>query len=316
MSDLETRQLRLVTAIADAKSVTRAAAALNLSQPALSHGLKALERQLGTPLFVRGRRVMHPTEAGERVLRSARIVLKELDVVQQQVQQGTLGRGELLRIATECYTAYHWLPAVLADFREEFRGVELRVIPSATGSPLRALREERIDVGIVARRPLRTDAFEFHELFVDELVVIMDPAHPGSRRACFEATDFGPEHLLRYTADPLDTTLVREVLAPAGVVARETSYVPAVEALVEMVKSGIGISVIARWAVAPSLDDGSLVGIPLTASGSRRTWSAAIRRGTVERSALRTLLRLLRQHAPEFQRPTPRRRSAAGTRRA
>ena len=76
--DLETRQLRMLVAIADEGTVTRAAAVLNVSQPALSHGLRSLERSVGVSLFARQPRGLVPTEAGDRLLRTARAVLREI----------------------------------------------------------------------------------------------------------------------------------------------------------------------------------------------------------------------------------------------
>src|SRR5690349_10140070 len=74
--DLETRQLRMLVAIADEGTVTRAASRLNVSQPALSHGLRTLERGVGVVLFSRRPRGLVPTEPGERLLRTARAVLR------------------------------------------------------------------------------------------------------------------------------------------------------------------------------------------------------------------------------------------------
>lgn len=110
---------------------------------------------------------------------------------------------------------------------------------------------------------------------------------------------------------------MRVVLAPAGVMPREISYVPATDALLELVRTGLGISVFAKWAVARQLRDGDLVGIPLTKGGRRRQWTAAVRRAVANRSGITTLLSLLREHAPDFQNaPTRGRQSAARSRRA
>src|ERR1044071_1388916 len=102
--DLETRQLRMLVAIADNGTVTRAASTLNVSQPALSHGLRALERGIGVSLFARRPRGLVPTEAGERLLRTARTVLREIDRARAEINGRAIGRGELLRVSTECYT--------------------------------------------------------------------------------------------------------------------------------------------------------------------------------------------------------------------
>jgi LysR family transcriptional regulator for metE and metH len=300
--DLETRELRMVVAIADEGTVTRAAARLNVSQPALSHGLRALERRVGVPLFERQSRGLIATEAGERLLRTARTVLREIERARTDIVGGAVGRGELLRLSTECYTAYHWLPPVFQEFRQRCPGVELRVVPSAIGHPLRELREETLDVAIVVRREAYA-GFVYHELFEDEMVVVMHPDHPLASEPFAVAQHFADEHLLLYTEDPFDTTIMRAVLTPAGVMPREISYVPATEALFELVCTGLGVSVVARWAVARRVRDGELVAIPLTKAGRFRTWSAAVRKAVANRSAIHTLVSLLRAHAPQFQVP-------------
>lgn len=308
MPDLETRQLRLVAAIAEAGTLTAAAARLGLTQPALSHALSGVERLLGTTLFVRDRRGVTPTEAGERLLRAARPMLREIEELQGAISRGAAGRGELLRLGTECYTAYHWLPPVLRDFRQACPTVELRIVPAAVGRPVQALQEREIDVAIIARRD-RDEAFEYHRLFEDELVAVLPPEHAKARAPRLAAADFADEHLLLYTADPRDSTVVRELLRPAGVEPAQISYVPSTEALLELVKAGVGIGVFARWAVAPQVEAGSLAVVPLGERGIHRTWSAAVRPGVVRPLALGTLVKLLQRHAPEFK--APRRRPAA-----
>jgi LysR family transcriptional regulator for metE and metH len=304
--DLETRELRMLVAIADDGTITGAASRLNVSQPALSHGLRALERRVGVALFTRQPRGLVATEAGERLLRTARTVLREIDRARGDIAGGAVGRGELLRLSTECYTAYHWLPPVFQEFRHQCPSVELRVVPSAVGHPLRALRDEALDVAIVVRREPYS-GFVYHELFEDELVVVMHPDHPLASEPFVVAQHFTDEHLLLYTEDPFDTTVMRTVLTPAGVMPREISYVPATEALLELVRTGLGLSVVARWAVARRVRDGELAAVPLTQAGRRRTWSAAVRRTIADRSPVHVLVSLLRAHAPEFQLAPPRR---------
>ncbi|MFH8366673.1 LysR family transcriptional regulator [Streptomyces sp. NPDC018031] len=80
--DLEVRHLRVVCAIADAGSITKAAAGLGLSQPSLTAQLRRIERYLGGPLFVRSRQGASPTALGEFVLAKARTVLPSIDAIQ------------------------------------------------------------------------------------------------------------------------------------------------------------------------------------------------------------------------------------------
>src|SRR4030095_9896073 len=112
--NLEVRHLKLVEAIAETRSVTRAGERLHLTQSALSHQLRDIETRLGTPLLLRLNRRMVPTPAGERLLESARTVLAHLRGTEEEIRGMGKKEGEgLLRLAIECYTCYHWLPALL-----------------------------------------------------------------------------------------------------------------------------------------------------------------------------------------------------------
>src|SRR5215217_7741928 len=188
---VEVRHLRLVTAIASRGSLTSAAELLGLTQPALSHQLRELETRLRTPLFVRTARRMVPTPAGEQLTQLAETVLAQVLGFERQVTEGEFAEARgTIRLATECYTAYHWLPAVLRAFRDRWPGVDLRIAPEHTGAPTAALREGALDMAIV-HRPLPDKRIHFDPLFDDELVVVMAPDHRLARQAFLSAEDFG-----------------------------------------------------------------------------------------------------------------------------
>src|SRR5215471_17783798 len=145
---LEVRDLRLVEAISRKGTMTRAATDLNVSQSALSHQLAQLERTAGSPLFRRTARGMLLTSQGERLLAAAHVVLDELREAERALMGGAADSG-VIRISTECYTCYHWLPASLTTFEQRFPRVDVQVVVEATRAPLEALREGRIDLAIV-----------------------------------------------------------------------------------------------------------------------------------------------------------------------
>src|SRR5215217_2308224 len=123
--NLEVRHLELVDAIHSEHSITRASTRLHLTQSALSHQLKNLEDRLGTQLFERNGRTMQITAAGERLLESAALVLRELKAAEDEIcSLATSPRG-LVRISTQCYTCYWWLPRLLQSFNREFPNVEV-----------------------------------------------------------------------------------------------------------------------------------------------------------------------------------------------
>jgi LysR family transcriptional regulator, regulator for metE and metH len=307
---LDLRHLRLVAAVADAGGQTRAARRLNLTQSALSHQLRELETRVGAPLFIRASRRMVLTPVGERVLASARRVLHEVESLERDLAaQSVNGDAGVVRLATECYTCYHWLPGVLTAFRKEWPRVEVRIIAEATADPVRALFDGALDLAIVAgdvdeRRLGCTSLFE------DEQVVVVAPDHPLAARPFVTPEDLATEHLILYTTHSSENSVMREVLRPAGVEPRHLTRVQLTEAIVELVKAGLGVSVLARWAIAPQLRDGSLVGVPLTSLGFHRRWWAVTRPHDAAPAYQRSLLELLGRHlrggptpATEIQRP-------------
>lgn len=296
--NLEIRHLKLVAAIAETGSVTRASNRLHLTQSALSHQLRDAEEQLGARLFERQKGTMTPTAAGERLLQSARAVLEELERAEKEIQDGSacsngVDRG-LIRLSTECYTVYHWLPPRLKMFQRKFPAVEFELIVEATDNPFEALLEGKLDLAIVCE-PIRNRKIRYTPLFEDEMVVLVSPEHRMAGKLYAEPQDFADETVFLYPPKS-DSTLLNEVLTPAGIVPRRIQEVMLTEAIIEMVRGGLGVATSARWAAAPQLASGVVVGLPLTANGFSRTWSAAQLRDKQAPAYLREFIRLLAEN--------------------
>jgi LysR family transcriptional regulator for metE and metH len=271
--------------------VTRAAPGLNLTQSALSHQLAALEDRLGTRLFLRLGRRMALTPAGQRLVQSAGRLLEDLEKTEQEVTRLGSDRAGVLRLATECYTCYHWVPPLLRDFARKWPAVELRIIAEATRSPLEALKDGRLDLAVVST-PVRDRRFAVTPLFADELVAVMAPTHPLAGRAWLRPADFASESLILYTT-PEESTAFQKFLVPAGVAPKRVSEIQLTEAIVEMVKAELGISILARWSVAPHVAAGTLRAVRLGRPGLMRKWTAASLRSSPPAPWLEDFVRLL-----------------------
>jgi LysR family transcriptional regulator for metE and metH len=290
---LETRHLRLVTAVTEHGTLTRAGRELNLTQSALSHALLDLERRLGAPLFHRVGKRMVPTAVGERLVVRARRVLQLLTETEEEALRIASGLEGLIRLSTECYTCYHWLPPLMQAFGQRFPNVEVRIVAEATRRPFRALLEGRIDLAIAHN--LSTDARIRHAaLFEDELVVLTPPDHPFARQAFVAPEDLVAEHLLTYRLPLRDLSIYQQVLGPAGVTPRRVTQIELTEALIEMVRAGIGVAVLAQWAVAPYVQAGKLTTTRFTEKGLHRRWSAALLQQPSVPLHLREFVNLLR----------------------
>jgi LysR family transcriptional regulator for metE and metH len=289
---LEVKHLRLVEAVASYGTLTNAGKHLNLTQSALSHQLNELERRLGTPLFHRVGRRLVPTVAGERLLEAAKRTLTILRRTEGTLKRIAAGQEAVLRLTTECYTAYHWLPAILEEFGRRCPKVEVQVVAEATRRPIEALLAGKIDVAIM-HNPVRDDRIESTPLFEDEMVVVAAPSHPLAKAAFVRPEDFADEHLLVYTPLQAEDLIVRRVLGPAGVMPRRVTAIQLTEAMLEMVRAGLGISVLARWAAEPQVASGAVRAIRLTQHGLMREWSAGVLRQQTTPLYIREFCRLL-----------------------
>ena len=274
---LETRHLRLVAAVAEHGTLTRAGRVLNLTQSGLSRQLLDLETRLGLPLFHRLGKRMVPTPAGERLLAAARRALPQLADVEEELRRLAGGRAAILRVSTECYTCYHWLPGVLPRFARRFPQVDVQIVAEATHHPVPALFDGRIDLAIVSNDD-HDHRLSYIPLFTDELVALLRPDHPLSAKPFLSPADFADQHLFVYLLPPEENDVFTKLWIPAGVAPRRVSAIQVTEGIIELVKGGAGIAVLARWAVAPHLRTGELRAVPLTRRGLERRWRAAMLR--------------------------------------
>jgi LysR family transcriptional regulator for metE and metH len=228
---------------------------------------------------------------------------------EQEIREGKGEARALIRLTTQCSTVYHWLPSRLLRFQRDHPEVDVEVVAGATADPIPALLEGKIDLAIV-HRPVRDRRVRQLSLSKDELVVVMHPRHRLSHAPFVAAADFAPEHLIVYSI-PREANLVfRDVLIPAGVTPRRVTHIQLTEAIVELVKAGVGVSVLARWAVAPQVERGEPVARPLTRGGRYRQWSAAWRSGKAAAHVLAFAELLARQPLPLGATARERRRMA------
>jgi LysR family transcriptional regulator, regulator for metE and metH len=294
--DIEIKHLQLVLAIAEHQTLTKAGTYLHLTQSALSHQLREIESRLGAELFVRANRRMSPTAAGERLLETARLVLPAIKSAEDAIRSGPAPQGLTLRISTECYTCYHWLPGILTGLKETVPTLDLVVDIASTLRPVQALFEEKLDVAIMSS-PVRDRRLTAVPLFEDELVVVVAPDHRFARREFVELADFERETLLIYGPREDSTILNRDFVA-AGVMPAAVKEAHLTEAIIEMARAGLGVGVLARWAVQPHVAAGAVVAVRLTRGGYRRVWNAVSLRRQATTRQVKEFVRLAKNWTP------------------
>jgi LysR family transcriptional regulator for metE and metH len=281
--DLEVRHLRLVTEIADAGSMTKAAERLFLTQSALSHQLRDIESRIGTAFFIRVGRRMVLTEAGRRLADAARPMLAELRRTEEDVKRLAGNAHGSIRVTTQCNTGYSWLPPLLAAFHRRHPRVDVNIAADATDRPVDALLDGRVDIAILVTE-VEDKRIRIRPLFTDEMVAIVSPSHALAKRRSVSAQELAAEHLLLYSSAPEESFLLQKVLRPAGLTAARVSFIMLTEAMIELARAGVGVGILPRWSAHRAIASRAVVPLSITRAGMRRQWSAATLAATREPS--------------------------------
>jgi DNA-binding transcriptional LysR family regulator len=245
------RALECLVTIVERGSLTKAAAVLHTSQPALSHQIAALERELGTPVIERLARGIRPTAAGLAAAAEARVALAAADravIVGRRVAAGTGGR---IRIAcAETMTAWVLVP-VLHSWRRQFPDVELDLKEyTSADQMLEVLADGRTDIA-VGPRPTRTD--EHTELLGgEEIVVVASSEHRFSRMEAVPLAELSAEPLVHYNPGNGNAVWVDQFAARRGVVLPQpTLRTGSPRTAAQLAAAGMGVAIVPFSALTP-----------------------------------------------------------------
>jgi LysR family transcriptional regulator, regulator for metE and metH len=298
---LDSRHLRLVAEVARTESVTRAADRLNVTQSAVSHQLREIEEQLGTPIFIRSGRRMLPTPAGRLIVDAAENVLGTIGRVEAKIEQLLRHGGGELRVCTHCYTGYSWLPSIVAGLRRRYPSFVLQVVPEHTLDPIGALIDAKLDLALMNDesddRRLR-----HRELFDDEHVAVVPASHRWASRPFVTAEEIANEALYLFSRSVENSFIVRKVLRPAGLTPSHVTYLQLSEGILEMVKAGMGATVLPKWSIAHALGSGEIKAIRITRAGVFRKWYAVTLSDVAPTPLMEEFVRLLIKQAPASKR--------------
>ena len=268
---IEIRHLHLIKEIAETGNMTRAAARLFLTQPSLSHQLKDIESRLGVSLFLRVNKNLVLTPAGQKLLTAAGEIIPRIQTLERAIK-GMNDDSRELRISTNCYTCYQWLPQLMTKFTEKHPELRMDIVTEGMNNPIEYLLKDRIDVAI-SNVKTQDRGVHFEKLFDDEQVLLVPAAHPLAKRSFVKASDFKGENLIMYQGSFNDDFFASKVLIPVGVTPARVTKMQLTEARVELVKAGLGVSVLSRWLIHRFVHGSKDVKqIRINRSGFYRTW--------------------------------------------
>ena len=255
--DLDSERLRTFRAVARTGGFSRAAVQLHKTQPAVSQSVRALEDDVGEPLFHRLGRQVRLTAAGEILLEHVEQSFAVLDAARSRLQAlSSLEAGEL-GIGTSDTNACYVLPPVLAAFRHAYPGVEVRISNRPSPVTERQVESREVDVGFVTL-PVESPKLAAEPLLVREDVAIFAPDHRLAGRSRVRFGDLVREPLLLLDRGSRTRSLIDEHLAASGAEPRIAMELASIEVVKRLVALGFGVSVVPRIAVEAELEAGTL----------------------------------------------------------
>lgn len=257
-------------------NLSRAAEALHITQPALTARLQGLEGDLGTQLFVRGRRGMQLTDAGRAFLPYAERAIAALDDGASLLAElGRGGTGELVLGAAPAVSTYV-LPGLLRRFTQRHPRVRLIVRTGHSEEILEMALRREIDLGLV--RELRHPDIESRSLYEDELVLVAVGSHALGDRGSIGVDELAEARLIMFDRTSSYYDLTNAFFREAGVAPNGVMELDNIDAAKQMVGQGLGVALLPFTSVAAELTDGRLRAIDIEGAAPIRRRIVAIRR--------------------------------------
>jgi DNA-binding transcriptional LysR family regulator len=264
------RQLRIFEAVARHHSISRAAAELHLTQPAVSMQVKQLEEQIGVPLLEQVGRRLFLTEAGKELRGHAQGIAERVETLNAAMEQFRgLERG-LLRLAVVS-TANYFVPKLIADFNRRHPGVRVALQVANREEVLATLADNGTDLAITGRPPDHADVVAEH--FMDNpLVVIATADHPLAGAGTLPLQRLAEETLVVREPGSGTRAAIERHFAAQGLTVRSGCEIGTNEALKQAVRAGLGIGIVSAQTIELELQTGCLVVLPVQGFPIVRRW--------------------------------------------
>lgn len=250
---MDVRQLRQFVAVAETLHFNRAAVRLNMTQPPLSQSIMALERELGSPLFVRTKRTVALTPFGEQWLdrvREALRVLSLLPVTAQRLLRGEIGRLELSFVSVADYNV---LPALVRSFAERHPEVDLVLQEATSEVQIARLLDGIGHAGIIIPPPAGTlhPTLSYRRLLSEPLIAVV-PGHwlegelPPLQAGRLHPAEIAGTPLVMFPrkSAPALHDLVTDYLAAHGGLPRIAQEAIQMQTIISLVSAGMGIALV------------------------------------------------------------------------
>ena len=298
---MDIRQLKAFVAIAESGTFTAGAGRVHVTQAAISMQIRQLENETGAQLFVRAPRRVILTEAGERLLERAYVILREHDAALEEMAALTGAHKGRLRIGSaSARVSGDPLPQILRELKKTYANVEPSVASGTSEQLVQQVLAGEIDAAFVSL-PVEARGVQTEMLSEDYLVAIGSPRHSMAKQKVVSAYALAGEKLILGERGGNTRRLIDQFFAQTGVTPKVIMELSRLAAIKRMVAEDMGIGIVPLESVREEVERGALVRWWI--EGAQINWQLGVARlvGGYESPIHQKFLQLCREH---FQKPT------------
>ncbi|MBI1746190.1 MAG: LysR family transcriptional regulator [Acidobacteria bacterium] len=251
------RQLEMFQAIVDSGSFTKAGEKLYVSQSAISRQIKILEEELGDRLFMRVKKRVVLTPAGEILTKYSNKLFRDLkDTVMAIAETHELARGQL-RIGGVMSVCTYLLPRVLARYKALHPRVDLSVITGSSEKITQQILTNQLDLGVLTL-PVTQPELQSIPAIHEEMVVVMPTRHPLAKAKYVRVQDLAPYRLILFERGSVSRRVLDKFFEKGQVIPKVAMEIENVEIIKPLVAIGLGITIIPYQSVLDEVRRGKL----------------------------------------------------------
>lgn len=241
---MDIRQVRQFVALCDTLSFSKAARALNMSQPPLSISIRKLEAEIGVALFDRHARGVTLTAAGIAALPHAREILRDMVAMGDAAGETIAEIGGRLNIGFVGSAVYALLPKVVPLFRSQRPTVDLRLREANTLEIMRGVETGDLDIGVLRTPVFDTGNVALEPLYREEMMLLIPPGHVLGDKTLVRLEDLREKALIGYdrVRNPNYRILLLSACEAAGFQPKIVEEAAHLHTLIALVESGIGLA--------------------------------------------------------------------------
>lgn len=288
--------LKTYVRVVETQNLSRTAEDFGISQPAVTKQIQSLEDMYGVLLLERSGRKLKPTEAGQTLYFCARDVIKAMDKTDRAMADFTESLKGNLYLGASTIPGQYILPSLIKRFKEKNPHINISLDIGDTERIFNRVAERELDVGIVGgfANNRKVDGFKWLD---DDLVVVVPERHKLARHNNLPLKDLLAEKWIMREKGSGTRKAIEDLLSTHGIKKDDLNvYLEAgsTEAVLAMVESGMGISIVSRWAVRRSESHSHIAVIRLDENDANRAFWVIYPSQKVRRKSVNQFLDFLK----------------------